>query len=236
VGLRKWLARFTSNPVAFAPVYAERVLGMTESLAASIVAFSGQRAVPHESDLDPETLKVAFDDHYDMEVLGFDVAERDIARLISPKVEDFRNGPFAGLVTRLTPVLTTFLYSCSRHAARRHFRAENARRFSEALFTAIVSLSVGRPGFSSDPRQVAFMIDSLGPLFNGKLVLNEQSWGQGDALRCILDQVCLSDDNETQFGFVVGSPKQKLGCAMALSEVLLAIDDLIKSCAIDYRW
>jgi hypothetical protein len=236
VGLRKWLARFTSSPVGFAPVYAKRVLGMVQFLAASIVAFSGRRAVPHESDLDAKNFKVTFNDHYEMEVLGFDVAEKDIARLVSPKISDFCDGPFAGLLSSLNPVLTTFLYSCSRHAAIRHFKAENAARFSEALFPAIVSLSVGSPGFSSDPKQVAFMIDSLGPLFNGKSVLNEASWGQGDALRCILDRACLSEDRETQFGFIVGSPKQRLGCAMALTEVLLAIDDRMKSCAATYRW
>jgi hypothetical protein len=236
VGLRKWLARFTSSPQEFAPIYAEKMSGMAQSLAASIVAFSGHMDILFDSDLDPEVFKVAYNDHFEMEALGFDVAEKDIASLASPEANDFRDGPFANLLVRLMPVLTTYLYSCSNHSARRHFKPENAQSFSKALFIAIVSLSAGRPGFNSEPREVASTIDSIGPLFNGKLVLTEESWGHGDALRCILDQVCTSDDETIQYGFVVGTPKQRLGCAMALLEVLGAIDDVIKSCATDYNW
>jgi len=52
----------------------------------------------------------------------------------------------------------------------------------------------------------------------------------------LLTHLILSQDGLTQYGFVIGSEKQKFGCISAMLEVMLAIGDSLKRCAQDMHW
>jgi hypothetical protein len=56
-------------------------------------------------------------------------------------------------------------------------------------------------------------------------MLNVESFGSDDGLGVVLGQLRMSPDRQTQYGFVVGSGKQPLGCASHFVKVIAEIDD-----------
>lgn len=112
-------------------------------------------------------------------------------------------------------------------------KRENATLFSTALYQSIAKGIAGRFGFSSDVRQVANTIDELLPSFRCKTIVNRQSFGNDDGLGLLVNHLTLSEDGSTQYGFVVGSEKQTMGCASTLVKAILVIDSSLKRCAQD---
>ena len=80
------------------------------------------------------------------------------------------------------------------------------------------------------------MIEELLPSFRCKQILNIQSFGVDDSLELLINHLSLSNEGSVQYGFVVGSDKQKMGFATAMLETILEIDSSLKRCSKDLHW
>lgn len=233
MGLKQWLAKKTGKTPDLAQAHASGLVELIEHLAASLVVFSGKRAVV--SRVKPG--KTAFESHFEMEQAGFDPGEKkDIARLLAPNIEDLKKDIDPELACRAFRITTAFLCLYSQNAAHKYMKPKNAALFSEALFRFVSESSAGRFGFSSNPLQVANTIKEFFTAFGHVRLLNQQSFGDGDCLGVLLNYLSLSHNGSIEYGFVVGSKKQKLGCATAIIEVALRIDDSSKRAATDLQW
>jgi len=115
-------------------------------------------------------------------------------------------------------------------------KRENANQFSSSLYYFISERVAGQYGFSSNRKTAAKEINKLIPSFRCEMLLNMQSFGTGDGLGLLLKRLTLSKDGTTQYGFVVGSEKQTMGCAAAMVKVITEIDNSLRRCSIDLRW
>jgi hypothetical protein len=70
----------------------------------------------------------------------------------------------------------------------------------------------------------------------GVRLLNKQTIGKDDVFGSLIKHISFLQGGSTQYGFVVGSEKQPLGCATAMLKVVIEIDDSLKRCAKDLNW
>jgi hypothetical protein len=226
LGLKTWLARRTSSPATFAVAYSSGITELSAHFAAVLVAFSGhKKAYSSKQEARP------FEDHFDMEQSGYVPLTKDIADLtggIDPDINP-------KLFSRAFLIVSAFAILHSQSCAYRHMREDNAHSFSVALVPAMlkqiapyVSGST-RTGLEGELREV------LSHLSCTKL-LNKESFGRGDCLGKILEQLSVSEDRSAAYAFVVGSPEQPLGCAKEYVELVQAVDDSIRRCADEIRW
>ena len=233
MGFKQWLARQTTKPSDFARAYTSGLIELIEHLAASLVAFSGKRAVLGKT---TNIERTTFENHFEMEMAGFDPCDKTITGLIAPNIEDIRAEADAELLCNAFKTTTAFLYLYSENAAHKYMKSENAELFSIALIRSLAERSTGRFGFSSDPCQTAQTINELLPLFRCERLLNRYSFGKDDGFGLLINHLSFSRDGSTQYGFVVGSEKQSLGCATAMLKVVLEIDASLKRCSKDFHW
>jgi hypothetical protein len=233
MGFKQWLARHTTKPSDFARAYTSGLVELIDHLTASLIAFSGKRAVLNETQKAERTV---FETHFEMEMAGFAPFDKTIGGLIAPNIEEIKEIVDSDFLNSSFRHTTAFLCLYSENAAHKYMKPENATLFSSALYYYVAECSAGRFGFSSDPRQVAKTINELLPLFRCERLLNRQSFGKDDVFGLLIKHISFSQGGSTQYGFVVGSEKQSLGCATAMLKVVLEIDDSLKRCAKDLHW
>jgi hypothetical protein len=233
MGFKQLLARHTTKPSDFARAYASGLFELIEHLTASLVAFSGKRTILDEN----QNVEMAvFENDFEMIKAGFDPFDMTIGGVISPNIEKIKQTVDSDFLHSTFKYTTAFLCLYSENAAHKYMKPENATLFSSALYYFVADCSAGKYGFSSDPRQVAKTINELLPLFRCERLLNMQSIGKGDSFGLLIKHILFSQGGSTQYGFVVGSEKQSLGCATAMLKVVLGIDDSLKRCAKDFNW
>jgi hypothetical protein len=232
MGFKQWLAKHTSKPSDFARAYSSGLVELIEYLAASVAAFSGKK-IHFKGD---KINKTAFESHFEMEMAGFEPLEKRVGYLIAPSIEELKKIADYGLLYGAFKAATAFLCLYSENAAHRYMKPENAVLFSTALYHFVAERITDQLGFSSDPRQVANTINELLPSFRCDRTLNQQSFGDGDGLELLLNHLSLSNDGSIQYGFVVGSKKQTMGCAPAMLKAILEIDSSLKRVAQELHW
>lgn len=233
MGFKQWLARHTTKPSDFARAFASGLVELIDHLTASLVAFSGEKAIFDEN----HNVEMAvFENHFEMEMAGFIPFDKTIGGLIAPNIEEIIPTVDSGLLHSTYKYTTAFLCLYSENAAHKYMKPKNATLFSSALYCAVADCIAGRFGFSSDPSQVAKTINELLPLFRCDRLLNRQSIGKDDVFGLLLKHISFLQGGSIQYGFVVGSEKQSLGCATAMLKVVLEIDDSLKRCAKDLNW
>jgi hypothetical protein len=227
------LARHTTKPSDFARAYTFRLVELAEHLTASLIAFSGKRAVLSETQ---KASKIVFENHFEMEMADFVPFDETVTGLTAPNIEQIKTTLDADLLNNIFRNLTAFLCLYSENAAHKYMKPENAMLFSSVLYYSVAERSAGRFGLSSDPGQVAKTINELLPSFHCERLLNMQSFGKDDGFGLLIKHISFSQDGSTQYGFVVGSRKQSFGCATAMLEVVLEIDDSLKRCVKVLQW
>lgn len=233
MGFKQWLAKHTTKPSDFARAYTSGLVELIDHLTASLIVFSGKRELLNESQ---KAERAIFEHFFEMEIAGFDPFDKDIGNLIAPNIEEIKATVNADFLHNTFKKTTAFLCLYSENAAHRYMKPENAKLFSSALYYFVAERTAGRFGFSSDPREVAKTINELLPLFRCEILLNRQSFGKDDGFGLLLKHISLSQGGSIQYGFVGGSEKQSVGCATAVLEVVLNIDDSLKRCAKDLHW
>ena len=214
MSFKQWLARHTTKPSDFARAYTSGLVELIDHLTASLFAFSGKRAILNET---KNAERTVFENHFEMEQAGFVPFDTTIDGLIAPNIEEIKATVDADLLYNTFRKMTAFLCLYSENAAHKYMKTENAMLFSSALYYFVAERSTGRFGFSSDPRQVAKTINEILPLFRCERLLNKQSFGKDDVFGLLIKHISFSQDGLTQYGFVVGSGKQSLGCAKDLN-------------------
>lgn len=225
----QWLRR-SAGPAAFAQAYTSGLFEFIEYLSASLVLFAGRKALAGASPSD----KVTFVNMVEMVGSGFEPIERDSAPVVSRIQEAQMAEP--ELFRSSFRVATGFLYLYSQNCANRHMNVDNARKFTNSMTASLCQGVAGRFGFDDDPQQVAKMIDGMVPQLCCDKFLDAEAYGLNDALGRLVRCLSLSGSREIQYGFVVGSMKQQVGCAWAILGAAEAIDDSIGRCAKDMRW
>ncbi len=229
MSIRTWLARHTSNPSQYANSYASSLMELSGYLAACLVAFSGQR----NTDVRPDENRIAFGNHFEMESAGFEPVTKDIASLIAPSVNEMAN---KSLFNSAYQAATAFLCLHSDNTVRGSMQPKNAAQFSQTLYSSVAKLSAGQFGFKSEPQSVFITIQELRPAFLCERMLNIESFGENDGLGTILNRLRYSPDRQILYSFVVGSPKQSLGCASHFVKVIHEMSTSIERCAHDLQW
>jgi len=233
MGFKQWLAKHTTKPSDFARTYASGLVELIDHLTASLVAFSGKKSILDEN----HNIEMSvFENHSEMIKAGFDPFDTAIGGLIAPNIEKIEQTVDSDFLHSTFKYTTAFLCLYSENAAHKHMKPENATLFSSALYCAIAERTAGRFGFISDPRQVAKTINELLPLFRCDRLLNKQTIGKDDVFGSLIKHISFLQGGSTQYGFVVGSEKQPLGCATAMLKVVIEIDDSLKRCAKDLNW
>lgn len=217
------------SPSQYARIYASGLGDRAEFLASSLVAFSGKQPAS-ETAADSE---IVFENHFEMEVAGFEPVTEDICSLVAPSVSEMEN---ESLFNSAYQVAVAFLCLYSADVAHKSMQPENAEEFSYALDFSIAAMSAGRFGFHPEPRNVFEAIQELRPNFVRHKMLDMESFGRGDVLGTILNQLSMSPDRQTRYAFVVGSRKQSLSCATHFVKVIDEISDYIKRCAQEVGW
>ncbi len=217
------------SPSQYARMYASGLVHRAEVLASSLVAFSGQQPAS-EAAADSE---VAFENHFEMELAGFEPVTKDICSLVAPRVSEMAN---ESLFSSAYQISVAFLCLYSADVAHKSMQLENAEEFSYALDFAIATMSAGRFGLHPEPRNVFEAIQELRPKFVCHKMLNMESFGRDDGLGAILNHLRISADRRTRYAFVVGSRNQSLSCATHLVKVIGEISDNIKRCAQEVGW
>lgn len=227
MGIKRWLARHTSNPLHYGEAFASGALELICHLASSIVAFSGKRPAG-----DGPVAQPFFEKHFEMESAGFDPITEDVASLVLPPAKEMAaHELFRPAYTRST----AFVCFYSDNAARKHMRPGNAQRFSLGLNSSVARRCAGQYGLDPEPRVVFKLVQGLFPsLVCGKM-LNQESFGIDDGMGAILNTLS-SPDGKFCYGFVVGSRRQPIGLASNLVRVISDIDERIARCAVDLRW
>lgn len=210
-----------------AHAYTSRLVGLIEYLAGALVAFSGRRVTSNNAGLAPKT----FENHFELEMAGFQAFETDIAHLAGPNIEDLSRNADPELLHEAFKVATAFLFLYSQNVAHKHLQPENAREFSVALFRCVAERCAGRFGFSLEPHQAAAALEQLIPSLCCEKLLNLEAFGQGDGLGRLLDHLNTSLRGPNEYGFVVGSRNQPLGCATPMVKALKEIEDSGKTLA-----
>jgi hypothetical protein len=214
----------------FAHAYASFLIELANHLTASLIAFSGKRAVLTENQKTERTL---FENHFEMEQAGFDPFELTISGLIAPSLDEIKATVEPDFLYNTFKNTTAFVCLVSENASHRYMKRENAVLFSSALYYFVAERSAGRFGFSSDASEVVSAINELFFSFRCDKLLNAESVGKNDGFGLLINNISLSQDGLTQYGFVAGSKKQHLGCATAMLKVMLEIDNCLKGCAKD---
>jgi hypothetical protein len=209
MGLEQWLARKTTKPSNFAHAYSSGLVDLIEYLAGALVAFSGRREISSNTKLATKT----FQNHFELEMAGFQPVQKGISNLIAPNIEALRRNAEPELLCEVFKATTAFLVLYSQNAAHKYLQPEHAREFSIVLLRSVAERCAGRFGFSSNPRQVEEALSGLVPSFRCEKLLNTESFGQEDGLGFLLDHLNTSLPDSTEYGFVVGSRTQRLGCA-----------------------
>ena len=225
LGLKTWLARHTSSPGKFAASYSSGVTERSAHLASVLAAFAGRKkAYSSQQEARP------FDTHFDMEQSGYEPVTKDIAELIGGIDPDVNPKLFG----RAFLTVSAFVLLHSQSCAYRHMHEDDARRFSVALLPAMlkhmgpyVSGST-RTALESELREVLTHLPCT-------KLLNKESFGRGDCLGKILEQLSVSEDRSTAYAFVVGSAEQPLGCAKEYVELVQTVDESIRRCAHEIR-
>lgn len=229
MGLNQWIARKVSDPGDYANAYSSGLIDLSLFLAASLVAFSGERS----TDGGAQRTEVVFKDHFALEMSGYEPVTKDILWLAEPKVEQMATRSLFGPAYRHA---TAFLCLYSDNSARNNMKSSNAELFAGTLYRSVATRCAGKFGFDRKPQIALQTIQELLPLFLCKTMLNYETFGKGDGLGKILDHLTLSSDGRTQYAFVVGSKEQPLGCAAPYVKVLTEITENIKRCVGDMRW
>jgi hypothetical protein len=224
MGLKPWLARNTQTPEHYVIPFVMSLSHLIDYLAASLVVFSGEQ--PATPDLPSK--QVAFENSFEMQLLGFKLVSNDPIEALSP---DARKMQTERLFPAAYRAATAFLSLYSDNAARKNMRLENAEFFVEGLHIKVARENACQYGFDPEPRKTLEAIQALMPTFLCSRTLNEDSFGVDDGLGKILEHLSLSSDGKTRFAFVVGSQKQKLGCAVHYLKVLNEVNDKITRCA-----
>jgi hypothetical protein len=228
MGFKAWLAKNVSNPSQYADSYAAGVLELAAYLAAAFVVFSGEQA----ADGGPKP-NVVFGNTFEMQLSGFRVFTNDPFALLQPSASEAMKSPLYAPAYRAS-VAFVCLYSENTSIGR--MKPENAERFSNTLYSSVAVRCAGHYGFPAEPRDTFMIIQEVIQDFRSNKVLNDQSFGEGDALGKVLNHLSMSLDKRTSYAFVVGSNKQPAGCAAHYVKVLTEITDNIKRCAQDLRW
>jgi hypothetical protein len=230
MGLKQWLVRHTRKPSDYAQAYTSGLVQWIEHLTASLVSFSGRReTVAKES-------KFAFVNFYEMEQAGFYPLSKDISILIAPNIEEIKAIADNDLLCNVFQATTAFLYLYSTNAAFKYMKAENATLFSSALLKYVAESNKSRFGFGLHPRQVAIVMNDLIPLFHCEQILNINLFGNNDGVGLLINHLSLSKDGSIQYGFVIGSQKQKLGYASFMLETISEIDNYLMRATQDFHW
>ena len=114
-------------------------------------------------------------------------------------------------------------------------REGNADRFSAALLPAMLK-HIAFHISSFTPANLESELRGVLPQLSCTRLLNKESFGRGDCLGKILEQLSVSSDRSTAYAFVVGSAQQPLGCTQAYLELVQAADESILRCANEIRW
>jgi hypothetical protein len=229
--LGQWLRRKTDTPACFAQKYASGLVEVIEVLSASLVLFGGRRVTPSVA----ETDRTTFETHFEMEQSGFEPIEKDIATQTAPRIEEAQRAE-PELLRSAFRVASGFLCHYSQNCAHRYMRAGNAREFANSLAASLCQRLAGRFGFNNDPQQVEKQIDDLFAQLCCDKFLDVEAFGRNDALGRLLNCLSLSDNREVQYGFIVGSMNQPIGCGSAVIGAAEAIDNSIRHCAEEMRW
>ncbi len=233
MGFKQWIARHTTQPSDFARSYASGLVELINHLTASLIAFSGKRAVLNETQ---KTERTVFENSFEMETAGFVPFDKTIDGLIAPSLDKIKATVEPDFLHNTFKNTTAFLCLASENAGHRYMKPKNAKLFSSAVYYFVAKHSAGRFGFSSDPSEVAWAINELLPSFRCNRLLNIESVGKDDGFGLLIDHISLSQDGSAQYGFVAGSKKQSFGCATVMVTSYAEIDDSLKRCAKDLNW
>lgn len=233
MGIKDWLVRHTSGPSRYAVVYVDGLIELSTLLAAAVVAFSG--CIEHPTKLDGEggRREFVFEDHFAMEQAGFSSLTKDLATLLDPAVPQILSHELYSSAYR---VAVAFVMLCSENVALRNMQTVYATAFCRTLRTTVARRCAGTHGFPIEPQQTFLEIKALLPGLVCSKLLNPSSYGEHDGLGNLLRSVVQSQRDEAWRGFVVGSPKQPLGCAQPYGEVLGVVENNITRCIHDHNW
>lgn len=220
-----WIARRTTKSSDFARDYASLLVVMIDHLTASLVAFSGKQSFTNKNQKAEEN---AFENTFDMHQAGFDSYDDTIGGRLAPNIEEIKETAEVDLLNNTFKQTTAYLYLLSASTAYKYMKVENSDLFSAALLSFIAERCVNRFGFSSDPRQITDEINDLLPSF--------YAGGLLDSFALLIKHISVSQDGTVQYGFVVGSEKQKMGCLSIILKIAVDIDKLLKGSAKDFKW
>jgi hypothetical protein len=229
--LGQWLRRRTGPLDCFAQTHASGLVEVIEVLSASLVLFGGRRLTSSVA----ETDRTTFETHFEMEQAGFEPIEKDIAALTAPRIEEAQRAEPEFLRSAFR-MASGFLCLYSQNCAHRYMKVDNAREFAHSLAASLCQRLAGRFGFNDDPQQVEKQIDDMFAQLCCDKFLDVEAFGRNDALGRLLNCLSLSANRKIQYGFMVGSMNQPIGCAAAVIRAAEAIDDSIKQCAQEMRW
>lgn len=130
MSLKAWLARRTSSPGKFAVSYSSGIIGLSQHVARSLVAFAGQKkAFSSKPKAQP------FESHFDMLQSGYESLTMDVVDLvggIDPNVAP-------ELYSRAFLTVAAFSWLHSQSCAYRYMHEDHAHSFSVALVPAMLN-------------------------------------------------------------------------------------------------
>lgn len=215
-----WSADHTSNLSDVAGAYVPALFGLIDNLTATIIVFSGKRAITSQ---DQETVNTVFENTFEMEQAGFVSFNDEIGARIAPNLREIQETADVDLLNNAFMNTTSFLYLVSEVYAEKYMKQENAKKFTSALSFFVAEFSLGRYGFSSDQVEVAEAINEL--------VSSLRSLGLIDSFIMLLKQISLSQECTVQYGFVVGSKQQLFGCVAPMLKIATIINNSMRDCS-----
>ncbi len=221
------MARRANDPAVVGREFAKQLPPMVETVAASIVGFSGYRTIAANDD----PAELVYEDSFEMLLSGYYC---NLGRaFLAPTSQEIINEPIY-LSTYQT--VAAFLCLVADNTGQEVMEFSNAERFGQALHVAAANLFAGRNGFNPDARATFEKIQEIIPtLFSGE-GYNRASPGRGDALGKILDRVRTTSDGKTAYAFVVGSEKQTAGCGTVYLAAINAVRNEVIRCVTENGW
>jgi len=211
------------------------LLELSEYLAASFVALSGEKSisvseVSTQEDAAFETLedmiRSGFMPRYGLSAQlsvtppGEDAALDEMRKQFDPAfinvtAGEIRRDELFGPAFR---VATAFLCFCVDHFSRTTMAPNDWDQFNNRFQSSVARFCAGRFGFDPEPRNAFKTIQELIPLFCSKEWINAQTPGKDDCLGKILNYLGHSH-GQTRYAFLVGSHERPRICAVYVHAV-----------------
>jgi hypothetical protein len=225
VGLRSWLARSLPGPARTGHRYgSKRLVSYIDSVAASIVACSGKKAIREASGNE----EMIFESLSEMIRAGFEPFETNPVRFFAPSIRAVRKHTeradrkfLENVLLRATVLLCVYF----EDVVFSDLKSEDAIKFLVAAESFIA-------------RRLRLQPQELGQLMKdfashmlssgSKRWLNGESPGKGDSLGLLLNSARVSRDGGTLYAFVVGAERSS-GCAPRVALALGQITDQVRT-------